>query len=417
MQAGGAIAGTVTAFSGGSPISGVTVCAGTGGDPPGPVEAPSYLRCANSNGSGEYTISKLPSRMYTVTFYGSEGVYENQHTENVEVTAPLTTGAIDAQMHLAGKIAGTVTAAAGGTPLEGIRVCAVNTLRCATTNAAGRYTISGFLAGSYRIEFRPGEEAGNYAPEYYDGKSAQIEAQEVSVSSGKTTSGVDAALDAGGQISGVVTSAASGLALGHVFVCASRLGGEPLQRCALTSPTGPAEEQPPRPVTPGPSPVASGRQPSSAFSQTRSPRLNARTGTLEFFFTVANAGTFAWALHFNNADVGFADALGVGPRALGAEARAAKSPAKRRKCRTGFARHHRHCVRLAVPFGSGFAHVAAGRVRIAVHAGTSALKALRAGRALHVSGTFRFQSALGGAPVSHRVSALVRQPARRRHRR
>jgi hypothetical protein len=44
-----------------------------------------------------------------------------------------------------------------------------------------------------------------------------------------------------------------------------------------------------------------------------------------------------------------------------------------------------------------------------VHASAKALKALKDGRKLHVSGPFTFQSALGGAPVTHIESAVVRE--------
>ena len=42
-----------------------------------------------------------------------------------------------------------------------------------------------------------------------------------------------------------------------------------------------------------------------------------------------------------------------------------------------------------------------------MHAGHKALEALKAGHTLHVSGPFRFQSTLGGAPVTHTVSTVV----------
>lgn len=57
-----------------------------------------------------------------------------------------------------------------------------------------------------------------------------------------------------------------------------------------------------------------------------------------------------------------------------------------------------------------------GRVTDAskVHASSKAIKALNAGRTLHVSGPFTFQSALGGAPVTHVESAVVRKPKKPR---
>ena len=47
----------------------------------------------------------------------------------------------------------------------------------------------------------------------------------------------------------------------------------------------------------------------------------------------------------------------------------------------------------------GLQSVPAGTVEVKVHASSKAIKALKAGHTLHVSGTFTFQSALGGPPV------------------
>jgi hypothetical protein len=71
---------------------------------------------------------------------------------------------------------------------------------------------------------------------------------------------------------------------------------------------------------------------------------------------------------------------------------------------------------LLVPFSSGSHSVPAGIVEVKAHASSKAIKALKKGRKLRVSGKFTFQSALGGSPVSHTESATVRLP-KKKHKR
>jgi hypothetical protein len=141
----------------------------------------------------------------------------------------------------------------------------------------------------------------------------------------------------------------------------------------------------------------------------KAPVFNKKTGELTFFFRVAQAGKFKWALFFKNSDVGFADALGAELRGALAPA-LAETAKKKKKCKKGFTKHRGKCVHVLVPFGSGAKNVAAGLVKIKVRPSAKALKALKRGRTLHVSGRFRFQSALGGSPVAHTVSVVVHKP-------
>jgi hypothetical protein len=78
-------------------------------------------------------------------------------------------------------------------------------------------------------------------------------------------------------------------------------------------------------------------------------------------------------------------------------------------------KHKGTCVHETVAFGSGAKSVPAGRVEIKVHVSARALKALRTGHTLHVSGPFTFQPAGGGAPVTHSESAVVRWPKNKKH--
>jgi hypothetical protein len=88
--------------------------------------------------------------------------------------------------------------------------------------------------GSYVVSFFAPEGADlNYAPQYYRDKSLPSEAEPVSVSVETVASGIDAALVEGGQITGKVTSHATGAALGEVSACAFSHSEAPF-RCAIT---------------------------------------------------------------------------------------------------------------------------------------------------------------------------------------
>ena len=123
--------------------------------------------------------------------------------DEVSVTAGSTTSGIDAALHPAGQITGTVTDAATQLPISGACVGAFdagnNLVTFAFTSSDGGYTLSGLAADSYRIGFAsdggvcPTGPAG-YATQYYNNKGSFADADPVAVSSGGTTSGIDAAL-------------------------------------------------------------------------------------------------------------------------------------------------------------------------------------------------------------------------------
>jgi len=300
-----------------------------------------------------------------------------------------------------GSATGKVTAAVSGAAIAKISVC-TNFGSCGLTNAEGDYAIVGLPASSYKVKFAATREGQNFVGQTY--------AEEVEVKKGVTVTGINAVLQQGGHISGVVFSAATEARLEGVRVCAYTLAHERI-RCARTrvgkeeeAPQVPPKEQVKEAVKVAPKP-----QPNSAFGQAKAPRFNAKTATITFSFSVAQAGAFHWSLFFKNADVGFADALGVGPSALYGDGGPAAA-AVTHKCRKGQIRHKGKCKRVLIPFGSGSHSVAAGTVQIKVKASSKALRALTAGHTLHVSGTFTFQSSLGGNPVAHTISVVVRVP-------
>jgi uncharacterized protein YegP (UPF0339 family) len=418
MHAGGEIKGKITAASTHAPIEGAIACAFSSED-----EA-----CGVAKAGGEYAIVGLPTGSYEVefvsgfeAFFGFSQNYLPQfyngketeaEAETVAVTAPNAKTGIDAELRSGGQIEGKVTDAVTHAPLANFEVCASGAsggygASCAYTNSAGEYTVGGLASGSYAVSFsgygcesESCEQLHNYALQYYAGKSLSKEATPVAVSAPGVTSGINAEMRVGAKISGKVTNAANGAPIGGIEVCAENIVKEGQGGCATTNAASS--------FAGAASNALSIPAPNANFTQAKAPRFDPKTDDLDFFFDVSNAGEFHWSLFFRNADVGFADSLGIslGEGAAVAET-ARRKHAKAKPCKKSQTRHKGKCVATLVSFSSGSQSVPAGAVEIKVHADSKALKALKAGHTLHVSGTFTFQSALGGPPVAHTVSAVV----------
>jgi carboxypeptidase family protein len=227
----GAISGTVTDAASHSGLAGIEVCA----------EVPSSLdfECATTDGTGSYTITGLAPESYTVRFYADsdhvdqyfDGVTNYNDATLVQVTAGATTTSIDAVMQIASKITGTVTDAISHAPIEGISACATKLdgsfRRCGFFSGSdGTYAITGLDPGSYKVRFYQESLGGldsseNYLEQFYDGVRQESQAQSVSVTTGHITTGIDAAMEEGGIITGKVTDAVTGDPLPYTWVCAS----------------------------------------------------------------------------------------------------------------------------------------------------------------------------------------------------
>src|SRR5271154_931913 len=99
-------------------------------------------------------------------------------------------------------------------------------------------TISGRVtdaeAGNYIVQFTVPPKSAYIASTYYNGAYASSEATVLPIAAGTTTTGIDAQLQAGGRITGIVTSASTGAPVQAVEVCARAAPGE----CALTNARG-----------------------------------------------------------------------------------------------------------------------------------------------------------------------------------
>jgi Carboxypeptidase regulatory-like domain len=394
MAGGGEIKGVVKDVSSKELLAKVQVCAGatiTVG-----AETEFFNDCATTGPTGEYTLAGLPAGNYPVHFYTYAADYLEYVTPTQEHVTVGGVTKVDAELQPGGQITGRVTDAATHAAIAGVAVCSHGpSSACTTTGAGGEYMLSRLRTGTYEVSYVVEEnEKLNYLPQSRSG---------VAVKQGETAAGINAELSPGGQITGRVIDAATHAGVTQVSVCAEEIGGGKAFQCGTS-------------VGGGGSASASSNAlaiPSGNFTQTKNPVFDAKKGLLDFFFNFPTAGKLSWSLFFKNADVGFADSLGL---SLGAgegtvaEAARKSSKKKSKKCKAGFTKHRGKCVHVLVPFGSGSKSVPAGTVEIKVHASSKAIKALKAGHTLHVSGQFTFQSALGGPAVTHTESAVVRLP-------
>ncbi|HWY91111.1 MAG TPA: carboxypeptidase regulatory-like domain-containing protein [Solirubrobacteraceae bacterium] len=245
----GEIAGRVTTEGGVTGISGIQVCADG---------VSNFLvgHCTNTAANGEYTLAKLPGGTYKVSFYAPPGLnYIQQYyheksgyseAETVTVSPGMATGSINAAMHVGGEITGKVVAAKTTTGIAGIEVCPylVSTggtaVGCAMTNATSEYTIEKLPTGEYKVGFAdPYNSSLNYIRQYYSGHAHPSEALPLSVTAGATTGGINAALEAGGEVSGKVTRIGTKAPIQGITVCPlSHEGFEEPGPCVLTNTNG-----------------------------------------------------------------------------------------------------------------------------------------------------------------------------------
>jgi hypothetical protein len=385
MVEGGVVEGRVTSAASGEPVTDTEACAEEG----------SNDSCTETNSNGEYKIEGLPTgNSYTVYFYAYSDNFLDSSAENVSVKAGVTTHNIDAKLLVGGQITGKVTDASTHAALDEVQVCAEASGevygRCDDTNSSGEYTILSLPSNTYTVTFSPLGESP-YLSQTENG---------ISATAGGAPSTASAELHTGGQISGLVTDAVTHAGIAKIEVCAESVVADGGGKCVATT-TGAASAS-----------AASNALtiPGGTFTLTKV-AFNSKTSQLDFFFMFPTAGKLQWNLFFKNADVGFADSLGL---SLGAdessvaEAARAKGKAKSKKCKKTETKHRGKCVATLVLFASGSENVPTGTVEVKVHADSRAIKALKAGHALHVSGKFTFQSALGGPAVSKTESAIVR---------
>lgn len=170
---------------------------------------------------GSYTISDLAGGTYRVKFVDPVGNYASEYysdkfsfelATNFDIEEGETVENINADLALAGRISGTINLDAGGTEAGLVASAWSNAsgswrlISNAITNDTGGYSIRGLLPGNYRVMF---SDSSIYIPprfvtEYYDNVLSIEDAQDVPVTAGVTTSGINASLGSYGSVSGNV---------------------------------------------------------------------------------------------------------------------------------------------------------------------------------------------------------------------
>jgi hypothetical protein len=256
------ITGTVTDAVTHAPIEGVEVCAALAnpeGEELTASEGEGFSACAKTAENGDYILEDLASANYIVTFRPpSEGTpdyaiqfYDAASTSvtatpvRLEPTSKIAN--INAALVAGGQITGTVTSALTMLPVAGVEVCAtpltpgIESPPCVTTEPAGEYSLSGLSSGEYAVHFSPPASAEpRLAGQYYENALTEPDAKPVSVQAGGLpASGIGAALQPPGEISGKVTDATTGAALQNARVCAIPEGEQSFfPPCANTSSGG-----------------------------------------------------------------------------------------------------------------------------------------------------------------------------------
>lgn len=216
LGAGGAIGGTVSTPDGVDP-TGVSVS----------IELPDsgwWVDGIDPAADGTWMMHGLPVGSYVVRYQGPgiaeqyhDGVGSRTDATLVEVNAGSATTGIDATLVAPSRIAGTVTDAGTGEPIEdadvSVRTPEGDWAAHTTTESDGTYEIDWLAAGEYVVQFSVG--GGSYAPVFHDGSWLFADAVPMTLAAAAELE-VDITMSPGVQVSGrvVADGAGNGLAAG-----------------------------------------------------------------------------------------------------------------------------------------------------------------------------------------------------------
>lgn len=207
----------------GASISGVVRAGSASGKPLARVCVETSSASAISRKDGTYQLKGLAGGRYLVVFDPScQGQISSNYLaqqRHVSVRPAQSLTGVNAYLQPGAGVSGVVTDAHGH-PLAGVCVQIANGQgnAFAQSGSDGSYSIVGIPAGSVIVEFSGGcGNPGSVAPQYYKDESALGSADPITLTAGKITTGIDAAMTPGATITGVVTDA-SGQRLGGVCV-------------------------------------------------------------------------------------------------------------------------------------------------------------------------------------------------------
>jgi 5-hydroxyisourate hydrolase-like protein (transthyretin family) len=228
LNRGGQISGILTAIDSGKPLANVAVSIYDSNN--------RFVHSTATNSAGVYMTGGLPDGQYRLFFVpewnGNAAAYIREfYNDQASLAAAQTvtiaglnrvTG-VNATLVLGGRVAGRVTAAESGQALANVDVYVLDQngffLARTTSGSDGTYITPGVPDGAYRIHFDTWY-AGNGAPymdQYYNGKLTQALSDPVTVSAPNLTAGINAALQRGGRIAGMVTDQ-TGQPLDSIYV-------------------------------------------------------------------------------------------------------------------------------------------------------------------------------------------------------
>ena len=162
--------------------------------------------------NGTYRLADLARGRYLIRFdpscggQGSSNYLAQQRRVTIRTAQHLA--GINAYLQPAAGISGMVTGPHGH-PADGVCVQVIGRSGgFAETGFDGSYSITGLPAGSYLVQFFGGcGSAGSIAPQFYDGEPSLGSADQVALTAGSITPNIDAAMQQGATITGVVTDA------------------------------------------------------------------------------------------------------------------------------------------------------------------------------------------------------------------
>jgi hypothetical protein len=223
MVIAGSITGTVTDIATGAAIPWVQVSvvdASTG----------EQVKYVNADSSGKYSISGLSGSyklQFTATSFAAQwygGSVDQSTAGLVVVNAPNTTAGINMSLSKGASISGTVTDITGaGISSAGVTAynAAGTVVGNSSTDSAGAYNLSGLATGAYKLRFT----SYGYFERWSGGKIDQASAVAVAVTAPNTTNGVNAVLNKGATITGVVTDKETGAPVSGVLVMVGNAAG------------------------------------------------------------------------------------------------------------------------------------------------------------------------------------------------
>ena len=193
----------------------------------GSTDALGQYRCSGIR-AGDYKVEFFPfDGRHAPEFWDDQSSIEDGDLLSV-VGGDVVTG-VDAQLDIAGAIAGSVTGPTGA-PLYGVEMTAYVlasggqwvAVSAATADVHGEYEVSPLRPGTYRVGFHA--YRGSYADEFWNDAAGPEAGQDVVVMGGETTSDIDVQMGTGETLSGTITDSA-GRGIGDVSVAAYRSDG------------------------------------------------------------------------------------------------------------------------------------------------------------------------------------------------